>query len=181
MTIGYLHVGVSLLTTRILWDPDYIKHSTDLAISRPDGEVFLCELGSVQVVYHSCEDSKCQYYPCTCWKWETQQIDSRKLRLTRNNKKNLLTLARMMTTCFLRVSITDLPSLAILESFILTHTFLGHFPILLPCKNTELAHSCCYTAGFSQATYSLWYTKYPSDLSPPYIILKYLTETRLHR
>ena len=55
MTIGHLHVGVILLTNRILWDPDYIKHSTDLAISRPDGEVFLCELGSVQVVYHSCE------------------------------------------------------------------------------------------------------------------------------
>ena len=55
MTIGYLHVGVILLTTRILWDPDYIKRSTDLAKSRPDGGVLLCELGSVQVVYHSYE------------------------------------------------------------------------------------------------------------------------------
>ena len=52
MTIGYLHVGVILLTTRILWDPDDIKRSTDLAKSRPDGGVLLCELGSVQVVYH---------------------------------------------------------------------------------------------------------------------------------
>ena len=50
MTIGYLHVGVILLTTRILWDPDYIKRSTDLAKSRPDGGVLLGELGSVQVV-----------------------------------------------------------------------------------------------------------------------------------
>ena len=55
MTIGYLHVGVSLLTTRILWDPELIKRSTDLAKSRPDGGVLLCELGSVQVVYHSYE------------------------------------------------------------------------------------------------------------------------------
>ena len=39
MTIGYLHVGVILLTTRILWDPDYIKRSTDLAKSIPDGGV----------------------------------------------------------------------------------------------------------------------------------------------
>ena len=30
MTIGYLHVGVISLTTRILWYPDYIKRSTDL-------------------------------------------------------------------------------------------------------------------------------------------------------
>ena len=42
MTIGYLHVGVILLTTRILWDPDYIKRSTDLAKSRPDGREFYC-------------------------------------------------------------------------------------------------------------------------------------------
>ena len=55
MAIGYLHVGVILLTARILWDPDYIKCSTDLAKSRPDGRVLLCELGSVQVVYHSYE------------------------------------------------------------------------------------------------------------------------------
>ena len=55
MTIGYLHAGVILLTTRILWDPDYIKRSTDLAKSRPDGGVLQCELGSVQVVCYTCE------------------------------------------------------------------------------------------------------------------------------
>ena len=75
-----------------------------------------------------------------------------------------------MTACFLRVSIRDLPSLAILESFILTHTFLGHFPILLQYKNTELAHADVIQLGL-----------YPSDLSQPYLILKYLPESRLHR
>ena len=49
MTIGYLHVGVSLLTTRILYSPDYIKRSIDWAKSKPDGGVLLCE-SSVQVV-----------------------------------------------------------------------------------------------------------------------------------
>ena len=83
-----------------------------------------------------------------------------------------------MTTCFLQVSITDLPSLAILESFILTHIFLGQFPILLPYKNTELAHAAVVQLGLVD---SLWYTKYPSDLSQRYLILKYLLESRLHR
>ena len=35
--------------------PGLHKRSTDLAKSKPDGGVLLCELGSVQVVYHSCE------------------------------------------------------------------------------------------------------------------------------
>ena len=104
-----------------------------------------------------------------------------KIEINQESKKNLLTLARM-TTYFLRVSITDLPSLAILDHHHLSWplsntpamqkhrtssrscytagfslatrcgilntpqtfpslTFLGHFPILLPCKNTELAHA----------------------------------------
>ena len=48
MTIGYLHVGVILLTTRILWEPDYIKRSTYLAKSRPDGGVFLAPYKGIQ-------------------------------------------------------------------------------------------------------------------------------------
>ena len=83
-----------------------------------------------------------------------------------------------MTACFLHVSITDLPPLAILESFILTHIFLGQFPILLPYKNTELAHAAVIQLGLVD---SLWYTEYPSDLSQRYLILKYLPESRLHR
>ena len=46
MTIGYLHVGVILLKTRIsriLWTPDYVKRSTDWAKSRPDGGILLGE------------------------------------------------------------------------------------------------------------------------------------------
>ena len=86
-TIGYLHVGVILLTTRTLWDRDYIKRSTDQAKSRPDGGVLLCELGMCNPCTTRVRDSKCQLYPCACWKWETQQIYSKKLRLTRNQRK----------------------------------------------------------------------------------------------
>ena len=48
-----------------------------------------------------------------------------------------------MKACFLLVSITDPPSLAILENFILTHIFLTQcFPILPPYKNTGKSISC---------------------------------------
>ena len=41
------------------------------------------------------------------------------------------------------------PSLAVFESFILTHIFLGHFPILPPYKNTELADAAVIQLDFS--------------------------------
>ena len=46
-----------------------------------------------------------------------------------------------MKACFLRVSITDPPSLAVLENFI---------PILLPYKNTELVHTAVIQLNFSR-------------------------------
>ena len=56
-----------------------------------------------------------------------------------------------MKACFLRVSITDPPSLAVLENFILTHIFLTQcFPILLPYKNTELIHTAVIQLNFSR-------------------------------
>ena len=56
MTIGYLHVGVILLTTipESFKPPNYVKRSTDYgAKSRPDGEDFL----SVNQVCISCQMS----------------------------------------------------------------------------------------------------------------------------
>ena len=56
-----------------------------------------------------------------------------------------------MKTCFVRVSITDPPSLAVLENFILTHIFLAQcFSILLPYKNTELVHTAVIHLNFSR-------------------------------
>ena len=53
--------------------------------------------------------------------------------------------------CFLRVSITDPPPLAVLENFILIHIFLNQcFPILLPYKNTELVHTAVKQQNFSR-------------------------------
>ena len=136
MTIGYLRVGVILLTTRIPWDPDYIKRSTDLAKSRPNGGVLLCELGMCKSCTTRARDSKCQSYPFACWKWETQQIDSRKLRLTRNQRK-IFWLWREWQPTF-----SGSPSqISRRYQFWIIIIFLGHFPILLPCKNTELAHA----------------------------------------
>ena len=40
--------------------------------------------------------------------------------------------------------------LAVFESFIVTHIFLGHFPILLPYKNTELAQGAVIQLDFSR-------------------------------
>ena len=56
MAIGYLHVGVILLTTiqESFKPPNYVKRSTDYgAKSRPDGEDFL----SVNQVCISCQMS----------------------------------------------------------------------------------------------------------------------------
>ena len=56
-----------------------------------------------------------------------------------------------MKACFLLVAITDPPSLAVLENFILTHIFLTQcFPILLPYKNTELVHTAVIQLNFSR-------------------------------
>ena len=56
-----------------------------------------------------------------------------------------------MKACFVRVSVTDPPSLAVLENFILTHIFLNQsFPILLPYKNTELVHTAVIQLNFSR-------------------------------
>ena len=46
-----------------------------------------------------------------------------------------------MKACFLQVSITDPPLLAVLENFILTRIFLTQ------CSYRASSHSC-YTAGF---------------------------------
>ena len=51
-----------------------------------------------------------------------------------------------MTASFNLVSITDLPTLAVLESFIVTHIFLGHFPML----NTEPAHAAVIQLDLSR-------------------------------
>ena len=86
-----------------------------------------------------------------------------------------------MTACFLQVSITDLPSLAILESFILTHIFLGHFPILLPYKNTELALAAVIQLGLVKLLTRCGILHTPQTRSQPNLMLKYLPESRLHR
>ena len=63
--------------------------------------------------------------------------------------KNLIGDPLRMKACFLRVSITDPPSLAGLENFILTHIFLTQcFPILLLYKNTELVHTAVIQLNF---------------------------------
>ena len=73
-----------------------------------------------------------------------------------------------MKACFLRVSITDPPLLAVLENFILTHIFLTQcFPILLPYKNTELVHTAVIQLNFSR--FAVVY-EHPSGLSQPYLI-----------
>ena len=74
-----------------------------------------------------------------------------KITLGITGAKNPIGDTLRMKACFLRVSITDPPSLAVLENFILTDIFLTQcFPILLPYKNTELVHIAVIQLNFSR-------------------------------
>ena len=79
-----------------------------------------------------------------------------------------------MKACFLRVSITDPPSLAGLENSILTHIFLTQcFPILLPYKNTELIHTAVIQQNFSRICCGILTPLWPFSALPYWDLLDF--------